>query len=56
MSEYLPKPKLILEENTNIKLDLSNYATRADLKKNATDANTSDFAKDWFLKFKFLWG
>ena len=43
MSEYFPKPRF-LGENVKIELDLSNYATKADL-KNATGADTSDFAK-----------
>ena len=43
MSEYFPKPKS-LEANVKVELDLSNYAIKADL-KNATDVDTSDFAK-----------
>ena len=43
MSEYFPKPKS-LGENLKVELDLSNYATKADL-KNATGVDTSDFAK-----------
>ena len=43
MSEYFPKPKS-LGTNGKVELDLSNYATKADL-KNATDIDTSDFAK-----------
>ena len=43
MSEYFPKPK-ILRANVKVELDLSSYATKTDL-KNATDADTSDFAK-----------
>ena len=43
MSEYFPKPKY-LEANEKVELDLSNYATKADL-KNATGGDTSDFAK-----------
>ena len=42
MSEYFPKPKT-LRANVKVKLDLSRYATKADL-KNATDADLSDFA------------
>ena len=38
MSEYFPKPKLKVE------LNLSNYATKADLRK-ATSVGTSKFAK-----------
>ena len=43
MREYLPKPKSI-GANVKVQLDLSNYATKADL-KNATRVHTSDFAK-----------
>ena len=43
MSEFFPKPKS-LGANVKVELDLSNYATKADL-KNATGLDTSDFAK-----------
>ena len=43
MSEYFPKPKSLFA-NVKVELDLSNYATKADL-KNATVVDTSDFAK-----------
>ena len=43
MSEYFPKRKS-LGANVKVELDLSNYATKADL-KNATGVDTSDFAK-----------
>ena len=43
MSEYFPKPKS-LGTNVKVKLDLSNYSRKADL-KNATVVDTSDFAK-----------
>ena len=43
MSEYFPDSKL-LATNVKVKLDLRNYATKADL-KNATIVDTSDFAK-----------
>ena len=42
MSEYFPKQKSY-EANVKVELDLSNYATKADL-KNTTGANISDFA------------
>ena len=42
MSEYFPKPKS-LWANVKVELDLSNYATKADL-KNASGVDTSDFA------------
>ena len=43
MSEYFPKPKS-LGANVKVELDLSNYATKADL-KNATEVDTSSFGK-----------
>ena len=43
MSEYLPKPNS-LGSNVKVELDLSNYATKTDL-KNATGVDTSSFAK-----------
>ena len=43
MSEYFPEPKS-LRERVKVELDLSNYATKADL-KTATGVDTSKFAK-----------
>ena len=43
MSEYCPEPKSS-EERVKVELDLSNYATKADL-KNATGVDTLKFAK-----------
>ena len=43
MSEYFPEPKS-LEQRVKVELDLSNYATKADL-KNTTAADTSKSAK-----------
>ena len=43
MSKYFPKPFRSFGENINVKVDLSNYATRTDL-KNITHADTSSFA------------
>ena len=43
MGEYFPKPKS-LGANVKIKLDLSNYATKPNL-KNATGIDTSSFTK-----------
>ena len=43
MSEYFPKPEF-LGQNVKVKLDISYYATKTDL-KNATGLDTSDFAK-----------
>ena len=43
MSEYFQEPKS-LRGNVKVELDLSNYATKADL-KNATGVDRSTFAK-----------
>ena len=43
MSEYFPEPNS-LGGRVKVELDLSNYATKADL-KNAKDVDTSKFAK-----------
>ena len=43
MIEYFPEPKS-LGRRVKVELDLSNYATKADL-KTATDVDTSSFAK-----------
>ena len=43
MNQYFPKPKS-LEANVKVELDLSNYATKADL-KDAAGVDTSEFAK-----------
>ena len=43
MSEYFPEPKS-LEQRVKVELDLSNYATKADL-KNTTAVDTSKSAK-----------
>ena len=43
MSEYFPKPFKSFGGNINVKVDLSNYATKTDL-KNVTHADTSTFA------------
>ena len=42
MSEYFPKANSV-EANVKVELDLSNYATKADL-KDATGVDGSDFA------------
>ena len=47
MSEYFLKPKS-LEANVKVELDLSNFATKTDL-KNATGINTSSFAKKVYV-------
>ena len=43
MNENFPKP-IFLGAEVKVELDLSNYATKADL-RNATGVHTSDFAK-----------
>ena len=43
MSQYHPKPYRNLGGNINVKVDLSNYATKADI-KNISHVNTSSFA------------
>ena len=43
MSQYFPKPSRHFEGNINVKVDLSNYATKTDL-KNVTHVDTSSFA------------
>ena len=44
MNEYFPQPKY-LGKNVKVELDLSNYATKTDL-KNVTGVDTSSFAKE----------
>ena len=43
MSQYFLKPFRSFGGNVNVKVDLSNYATKTDL-KNVTHADTSSFA------------
>ena len=43
MSEYFPKSFRSFGRNINFNVDLSNYATKTDL-KNVTHFNTSSFA------------
>ena len=43
MSQYFPNMFRSLGGNINVKLDLSNYATKTDL-KNVTHVDTSSFA------------
>ena len=43
MSQYFPKPFRSLGENINVKVDLSNYVAKTDL-KNVTHVDTSSFA------------
>ena len=43
MSQYFPKPYISFEENIKVELDLSSYATKAEL-KNTTGTDTSKLA------------
>ena len=43
MSQYFTKPFKLFGRNINVKVDLSHYATKTDL-KNVTHVNTSSFA------------
>ena len=43
MSQYFPKPFRSFERNINVKVGLSNYATKADI-KNISHVDTSSFA------------
>ena len=43
MSHYFTKPFRNFRGNINVKVDLSNYATKTDL-KNVTQVDTSSFA------------
>ena len=43
MSRFLPKPFRSFGRNTKVKVDLSNYATKADI-KNISHVDTSCFA------------
>ena len=42
MSQYFPKPFRSFGGNINVKVDLSNYATKADI-KNISHVDTSSF-------------
>ena len=43
MSQYFPKPYEPFGEDINVKIDISNYATKADI-KNISHIDTSSFA------------
>ena len=43
MSQYFPKPFRSFRRNINVKVDLSNYAAKADI-KNISHVDTSSFA------------
>ena len=42
MSQYFPKPYGLFSGDINVKVDLSNYATKADI-KNVSHVDTSSF-------------
>ena len=42
MSQYFPKPYELFSGDINVKVDLSNYATRTDI-KNIPHVDTSSF-------------
>ena len=50
MNQYFPKPFRNLGRNINVKVDLSNYATRTDL-KNVTHIDTSSFTLNTNLAY-----
>ena len=43
MSQYFPKPFRTFGRNINVKVDISNYATKADI-KNISHVDISNFA------------
>ena len=43
MSQYFPKPYEPFDGNINVRVDLSSYATKDDI-KNITNVDTSNFA------------
>ena len=49
MSQYFLKPYKPFQEDINVKVDLSNYATKSDL-KNATGTDTYKLALKWNLE------
>ena len=48
MRQYVPKPFRNFRGNINVKVDLSSYATKTDL-KNLKHIDTSSFALNWNL-------
>ena len=48
MSQYFPKPFRNFGENINVKVDLSNYATKPDT-KNISHVDTSSFVLNTIL-------
>ena len=51
MNQYISKPYEPFGGDINVKVDLSNYATKADI-KNISHVDTSSFALKTNLKFK----
>ena len=51
MSQYFPKLFRSFDGNVNVKVDLSNYATKTDL-KNVTNFDTSTFTLKKIASFK----
>ena len=51
MIKYYPKPFRSFGRNIKVKIDLSNYATKADIKNNS-HVGTSSFALKKFSYFK----
>ena len=49
MSQYFPKPYEAFSRDIKVKVDLSNYATKADI-KHISHVNTSSFALKTNLK------
>ena len=52
MSEYFPKPFKTFGGNTNAKVDLSNYATKSDIKDLFTCLRFKFCVKNKLSKFK----
>ena len=50
MSQYFPKPRVPFGGDNIVKVDLSNYATKTDI-KNISHVDTSSFG----LEIKFSW-
>ena len=48
MNQYVPKPYKSFGENINVKVDLSNYVTKTDL-KNVTGIDTAKLAAKYDL-------
>ena len=48
MIQYFPKPYEVFGGDINVKVDLSNYAIKSDI-KNISHVNTSRFALKWNL-------